>query len=63
MTQDALSIVQTIFNSVWSLFNSWYIPGTHVTPAGFALFALFVALVIRFIKRLFLGEDSGGNSK
>lgn len=62
MTQNALDIVNTIFDSVWSLFNSWYIPGTHVTPAGFALFALFMVLVIRFVKRVFIGDNSGGGN-
>lgn len=62
MTADALSVVQSLFQSIWTLFNSWYIPGTHVTPAGIALFGLFMLLVIRFIKRVFLGDNSGGES-
>ena len=61
MTSDALAIVQSLFSSIWSLFNSWYIPGTHVTPAGLALFGLFLLLVIRFIRRVFIGDNSGGD--
>jgi len=49
MTDDAILVVQAIFSNVWRLFNSWYIPGTNVTPAV-ALFGLaFVSVVIRFL--------------
>ena len=60
MTSDALAVVQSLFTNIWTIFNSWYIPGTHVTPAALLFFGLFVALVIRFIRRLLMGE--GGNS-
>ena len=33
MTDDALLVVQCLFQTIWQLFNSWYIPGTNVTPA------------------------------
>lgn len=53
MTEDAFTILRYLFTSVWSLFTSFYIPGTNVTPAGFMFLALFVALVLRFLKRIF----------
>lgn len=61
MTSDALAILQFVFSMVWSLFTSWHIPGTHVTPAEFAFFVLTVFVLFRFIKRLGLGSAGGGN--
>lgn len=52
MTSDALLILQSIFRVIWRLFTSWYIPGTHVTPAAWALFCLVVLFLVRFIKTL-----------
>lgn len=57
MTADALLVVQTLFSVLWSLFTSWHIPGTAVTPASLFVFFLFAVLVIRFVKRIFLGGD------
>lgn len=51
MTSDALLAVQSIFSSMWRLFTSWYIPGTKMTPAGWAFFVLSSVLVVRFIMR------------
>lgn len=52
MTQDAFSVVQLLFSSVWSLFTSWNIPGTNVTPGGFAVFLAFAFIMIRFVHNL-----------
>lgn len=60
MTADAALVVQALFNVIWSLFTSWTIPGFNVTPMEFAIFGLFMALVIRFIKRL-LAKSGGGD--
>lgn len=57
MTADALLVLQTLFGSIWSIFTSWHIPGTAVTPAAFFLFLLFAAFVLRFIRSLFSGSD------
>ena len=57
MTSDALLILQTIFTSIWSLFTSWYIPGTNVTPALMAVFIMLAAFVLRMIKKYFGGND------
>ena len=52
MTSDALLVVQCLFSTIWSLFTSWYIPGTNVTPAMFFLFLGSAGLGITFIVRL-----------
>lgn len=59
MTADALLVVQTLFTTIWSLFTSWHIPGTAVTPAAFFLFLLFASFGLRFIRRLFGFVDKG----
>lgn len=53
MITSAVQIVRFIFTQVWRLFNSWYVPGTNVTPAGFLFLVLFLTLVLKFGKRLF----------
>lgn len=52
MTQDAYSVVQLLFSSIWGLFTGFNIPGTNVTPAAFFIFILFVGIVIRFVHNL-----------
>lgn len=51
MTADALAVVRLLFTTVWSLFTSWYIPGTRTTPAAFMMFMLFAVLVLRVMRR------------
>lgn len=53
MTNDAYQILTFIFRSVWRIFNSWYIPGTHTTPASFAMFSLTLLLVIKVVRIIF----------
>lgn len=52
MTSDAILAVQCLFSTIWSLFTSWYIPGTNVTPAQFFLFLGSASLGITFIVRI-----------
>lgn len=52
MTSDAILVVQCLFSTIWTLFTSWYIPGTNVTPAQFFLFLGSASLGITFIVRL-----------
>lgn len=59
MTVQFASIIRFIFTEVWHLFNGFYIPGTNVTPAGFLFMALFIVLVIRFVKRIFHVNSKG----
>lgn len=53
MSADALSLLSGLFSGVWQLFTGWYLPGTNVTPAAFALAILFIWLLIRRIVRMF----------
>lgn len=53
MTSDALLVVQCLFSTIWQLFNSWYIPGTNVTPAVAAFGCLFLGICFRFIGQFF----------
>lgn len=53
MTNDGLLVIQCLFGNMWRLFNSWYIPGTKVSPASFLLFLAFAGLVLRWLTRLF----------
>lgn len=67
MTSDALQILSFVFSSIWQLFTSFEIPGTHTTPAGWALFSLSVLLAVKLV-RMFLSlptsesYDSGSKS-
>lgn len=51
MTSDAVATLTVLFGSIWRLFTSWDIPGTHTTPAGWFLFLAFVGIILRFIGR------------
>ena len=53
MTNDALLVVQCLFQTIWKLFNSWYIPGTNVTPAVLIFGFLFLGICFRFIGHFF----------
>lgn len=48
MTDDAISVLNCLFQTIWSLFNSWCIPGTNVTPAGFFLFLISAGVGLRY---------------
>lgn len=52
MTSDALLILNTIFSTCWRLLTSWYIPGTHTTPAAWFLFLGVTGIVLRLIMRI-----------
>ena len=59
MTNDALSVVAAIFSTVFQLFNSWYIPGTNVTPAVALFGILFLTIMFRILSRVFGLWDNG----
>lgn len=52
MTSDAILVVKCLFKNIWSLFTSWYIPGTETTPAQFFLFLILASLSITFVVRM-----------
>lgn len=51
MTADGLQVLSFIFSSCWRLFTCFEIPGTHTTPAEWALFGFVVLLVIRVVRK------------
>lgn len=53
MTDDALSVLNVLFSTIFKLFNSWYIPGTNVTPAVAFFGILFITVLFRVVKNLF----------
>jgi hypothetical protein len=53
LTDDALLVVKSIFGSCFKLLNSWYIPGTNVTPAVALFGLLFLAILFRIITHVF----------
>lgn len=63
MTSDAFQVLTFIFRAVWRLFNSWYIPGTHTTPAAFAMFSLTLLLVVKVVRILFSTNVLGGDDE
>lgn len=77
MTSDGLRFIQWFFSEFWKLFNSWYIPGTAITPAAamFGLIAIPLALktilsIVRgieiptkFAGKKYIGSSKGGTSE
>lgn len=63
MTDDALLVLKTLFQSIFLLFTSWYIPGTNVTPAVAFFGILFITIMFRILARLLgLWDDVKGDS-
>lgn len=56
MTADFLLLLRFVFTDLWQFFTSWHIPGTNVSPASWALFALGMVLVMRYLRK------NGGDS-
>ena len=52
MSNDAILVLKCIFQNIWLIFTSWYIPGTNVTPASFFMFIAVCGLAFRFIYRI-----------
>lgn len=53
MSDDAVLVLECLFQTIWQFFTAWCIPGTNVTPASFALFLLVAGLGLNFLFRLF----------
>lgn len=62
MTADGLTVLKFVFTTCWSLFTSFVVPGTHTTPAEWALFCLVFVLALRIVKN-FLGLPSDPGSQ
>lgn len=67
MTSDAILVLRSIFQTIWSLFTSWLIPGTRTTPAEWLAFLLSVGITLRilafFIGNASFGDDGSGKKK
>lgn len=57
MTDEAMLVVKCLFSTIWSIFTSWHIPGTNVTPMAMSLFLIIACLGLRFLYSL-LGVSS-----
>lgn len=55
MTQDLLSILGFWFSYSFQLWNSFKIPGTNFSPAGWMIFGASAYIGINFIIGLFSG--------
>ena len=64
MLDDSILVLQTLFGTIFSLFTSWYIPGTNVTPAVALFGILFVSILFRVLSKVLgLWDDGKGGSK
>lgn len=52
MSFEAFTIIAHAFSAFWSLFNSWHIPGTQMTPASLFFLYLVASLTLRFFHRI-----------
>lgn len=59
MTNDALSVLNCLFQTIWSLFTTWHIPGTNVTPAGFFLFLISASIGFRYVLSFLHSPNNG----
>ena len=59
MTSDAIAVLNCLFQTIWSLFTSWCIPGTNVTPAGFFLFLISAGIGLRYALMILHRPPSG----
>ena len=53
MTHDSLLVLQTLFQTIFSLFTSWHIPGTNVTPAVAFFGILFIVIMFKIVGHVF----------
>lgn len=58
LSEGFLAVLNFVFVDLWHFFTAWYIPGTTVTPAAWALASLVLVKVIQIIRVLY-GIHSG----
>lgn len=57
MNNAAVQIMKTIWNTAYSFFTGFYIPGTNnVTPLGLLLAATMAIIAVKFIKNSLQGD-------
>lgn len=61
MTSDAILVISFVFRTIWRIFNSWFIPGTHTTPAAFAMFSLTLLLTVKVVRMIFNSDVLDGD--
>lgn len=58
MTENAITFVQMLFNTAYSLFTGFYIPGlVGVTPLGLLLGSASAIVAVKFIKGVLQDGD------
>lgn len=62
MSNDALLVLQTLFQTIWRLFTSWNFPGTDVTPAEMFLFLISAGIGLRYVL-MFLHSPNASASR
>lgn len=62
MTSDGILILRSVFQTIWTLFTSWHIPGTNTTPATWFLLLLSAGVGIRIILRVFSRDATAGSN-
>lgn len=58
MTEDVYDFVLGVFSTLFSIFSSWHIPGTNLSPAMWFVFLLSAGVLFRFLKKLGFGSAS-----
>lgn len=58
MTEDGVYFIQWLFSNFWRFFNSWYIPGTAITPAAAMLGLIVIPLSIKLVVNLASGTSA-----
>lgn len=57
MSNDAVLAITETFKQCWRLFTNIRIPGTDISPASWAMFALFFVLFFKFVG-LIIGDGA-----
>lgn len=52
MGRDTIRVLRFVFVDIWSLFTSWHIPGTNFSPAAWAMFSLWLFVLVRFLRNI-----------
>lgn len=61
MSNDALLVLQTLFQTIWRLFTSWSFPGTDVTPAEMFLFLISAGIGLRYVLMFLHSPNASGS--
>lgn len=62
MTNDALLVLETLFQTIWRLFTSWNFPGTNVTPAEMFLFLISAGIGLRYVLMFLHSPNASASS-